>query len=276
MSVPRSASLRYEIGGYVLAGGRSTRMGRDKALVELAGKPLVARAVEKLRRLCADVSIAGSPALAAFAPVVPDLHPGCGPLSGIEAALAHSTHDWNLVLAVDMPLMPTAILEAEFVRAALSAQPPPIALIHTVDGRDQPLCAMYHRSLLPFVSRFLEAGEYKPMVVVREVARLMALERKQEATDLLRNRASASGALEPEGFHNPDRFRDPDDDSRDSERFRESEDSHPERGAEGLALTVAQRAARSLWFANVNTPEDLALAAAHADALEDSASGGRI
>ncbi|MHB1701049.1 MAG: molybdenum cofactor guanylyltransferase [Acidobacteriaceae bacterium] len=269
MSVPRSASLRYEIGGYVLAGGRSTRMGRDKALVELAGKPLVAWAVEKLRRLCADASIVGSPALAAFAPVVPDLHPGCGPLGGIEAALAHSTYDWNLFLAVDMPLMPTAILEAEFVRVALSAQPSPVAVIHTVDGRDQPLCAMYHRSLLPFISRFLEAGEYKPMVVVREVAHLMALERKLEATDLLRNRASGSGTIAPDGSRDSD-------DSHDLERFDEPDDSYPEGGAGVLALTMAQRAARSLWFANVNTPEDLALVAAHADALEDSASGGRI
>src|ERR1039457_2185492 len=87
------------ISGYVLAGGRSSRMGTDKALLQLAGKPLIAHAVAKLRRICADVHILGSkPALAAFAPLVPDLHPNCGPVGGMEAALAHSTQDWSLIL----------------------------------------------------------------------------------------------------------------------------------------------------------------------------------
>ncbi|XWK49511.1 NTP transferase domain-containing protein [Tunturiibacter empetritectus] len=72
-----------EVGGYVLAGGKSSRMGRDKALLELAGKPLVRHAVTKLRRVCMDVRIlSGNPELAAYAPIVADLHPGCGPMGG--------------------------------------------------------------------------------------------------------------------------------------------------------------------------------------------------
>ena len=76
------------VGGYVLAGGRSSRMGRDKALLELAGKPLVLHAVTKLRRVCAEVSVlSDNPELARYAPLVRDLHAGCGPMGGIEAAL---------------------------------------------------------------------------------------------------------------------------------------------------------------------------------------------
>ena len=245
LSGQRHPSAVYDIGGYVLAGGKSSRMGRDKALVELAGKPLVLRAVLKLRRICADVAIAGGDAsLDMFAPVVVDIHPGCGPLSGIEAALAHSTHDWNLFLPIDMPLMPSAVLETCFVGVALKTLPALAAIVHTVDGRDQPLCAIYHRALLPFIQEALAAGRYKLMPVVREAARRLAVERKHEGRPLLWNAAYASDTVEI--------------------------------GAPALAegtiferVTPEQLAARPLWFANLNTPEDLALAAAHADALED-------
>ena len=115
MTVERGGA-QLQVGGYVLAGGRSSRMGRDKALLELAGKPLIEHAVTKLRRVCAEVHIlAGAEGehagLARYAPLVHDLHPGCGPISGIEAALTHTTHDWNLILAVDVPFLPTALLD---------------------------------------------------------------------------------------------------------------------------------------------------------------------
>jgi hypothetical protein len=65
MLVPTAAPNIFPVAGYVLAGGRSSRMGTDKALLELAGKPLIEHAVAKLRRICANVAILGSnPALA--------------------------------------------------------------------------------------------------------------------------------------------------------------------------------------------------------------------
>ena len=83
------AARVLQVGGYVLAGGKSSRMGTDKALVELAGRPLIARAVEKLRQICAEVHILSSnPELEVHAPLIGDLHEDCGPIGGIEAALA--------------------------------------------------------------------------------------------------------------------------------------------------------------------------------------------
>jgi molybdopterin-guanine dinucleotide biosynthesis protein A len=82
-------------------------MGTVKALLQLGGKPLIEHAVTKLRRICADVHILSSNSeLAPYAPLVRDIHPNCGPLGGIEAALLHSPYDWNLFLAVDMPFYP--------------------------------------------------------------------------------------------------------------------------------------------------------------------------
>ena len=83
--------------GFVLAGGRSSRMGQDKALLQVAGRSLLEVALEKLR--CLDgpaprIAAARSDLLS-HAPVIPDLHPGCGPLSGIEAALAATTRPLN-------------------------------------------------------------------------------------------------------------------------------------------------------------------------------------
>jgi hypothetical protein len=94
-------------------------MGRDKAFLDLAGKPLVLHAVVKLRRVCMEVSILGdNPSLDAYAPLVRDVHPDCGPMGGMEAALLHSRYDWNLFLPVDMPFLPTAYLSG-WLRQAL-------------------------------------------------------------------------------------------------------------------------------------------------------------
>ena len=73
---------------FILAGGNSTRMGRDKAFVMLQGRTLLARALEVCRTVTSDVRIVGDrKKFAPFAPVVEDVFPGCGPLAGIHAAL---------------------------------------------------------------------------------------------------------------------------------------------------------------------------------------------
>src|SRR5450631_3928259 len=108
MSVRRELSTE----GFVLAGGRSRRMGRDKALLEWCGIPLIERAVRSLRSVTSTVRIVGDREdLARFAPVVADTFPASGPLGGIHAALAASSRDWNLFLPVDLPLLPAGFLE---------------------------------------------------------------------------------------------------------------------------------------------------------------------
>jgi molybdopterin-guanine dinucleotide biosynthesis protein A len=157
-----------DVEGFVLAGGRSQRMGRDKALIEFRGQPLVGLALEKLRTVCRNPRIAGNrPDLVTFAPVVDDLHPGCGPLSGIEAALYATDCDLNVFLPVDVPLLPVEFVQWMLRRAAITEAP---ATIPTVLGYPQPLCAVYHQDLGPAIARALNRQEYKVMRVILEAA----------------------------------------------------------------------------------------------------------
>jgi molybdopterin-guanine dinucleotide biosynthesis protein A len=159
---------------FVLAGGRSTRMGQDKALLQVAGVSLLEHALDKLRALGAFATpriVGARPDLSSYAPVVPDLHPGCGPLSGIEAALAATTQPLNLFLPVDLPLLPAGLLGWMLRRAEITGA---LATVPRVNGRPQPLCAVYHRDLLAGVTASLAAGNYKVMPVVMAAAQSRA------------------------------------------------------------------------------------------------------
>jgi len=152
------------VNGFVLAGGRSTRMGQDKALLPYAGRPLVEHAVQLLRAVGLEPHILGNRHdLSTCAPVMEDLHPACGPLGGIEAALTSSNSDWNVFVPVDLPLLPPTFLRYLIERSTITGA---AATIPTVAGRPNPLCAVYHRSLLAAVSRVIAAGNNKVIDVV--------------------------------------------------------------------------------------------------------------
>jgi molybdenum cofactor guanylyltransferase len=153
--------------GFVLAGGRSTRMGRDKVLLRVAGRSLLEFALEKLRTLplaSAPRIVGGQAQVSAYAPLVPDLHPGCGPLSGIEAALAASSQRLNVLVPVDTPLLPPQFLLWMLRRAQITGA---VATIPRINGQPQPLCAVYDRRLLGNIQSALEAGNWKVMPAVR-------------------------------------------------------------------------------------------------------------
>ncbi len=154
----------------MLAGGHSTRMGQDKALLQVAGRSLLDLALEKLRAvpLAAPPRIAGMRSeLSSHAPVIADLHPGCGPLSGIEAALAASRQPLNVFLPVDTPLLPAQFLVWMVRRAEITGA---LITIPRINGWPQPLCAVYHRQLLAPITAALIAGDYKVMPVVTAIA----------------------------------------------------------------------------------------------------------
>ena len=112
MSGERASDERFlPVHGFVLAGGKSSRMGVDKATLEFCGRPMVEIAVEKLRGFCAEVGICGNREdLSAFAPVVLEKRVDAGPAAGIEAGLKAARHEWALFVPVDVPLVPVELL----------------------------------------------------------------------------------------------------------------------------------------------------------------------
>ena len=226
-----------DVNGYVLAGGKSSRMGRDKALLELAGKPLVLRAVEKLRRVCADISILGNRSeLEMYAPMIRDLHEGCGPLAGMEAAFSNSEKMWNLFMAVDMPFLPVQLLE-DWVKMVVEKESTRLSMF-CVDGRPQPALCLLHKDVAPYVERAVARGEFKLLPALESAAADLAMKQKIAVGAIFLNlpwSANASLLRENGNLSEP---------------------------------TEAQQSAQHLWFANLNTPDEFAVAEAFASSLE--------
>src|ERR1700722_7373769 len=144
----------------ILAGGKSTRMGSDKAFLEFEGRTLLARSLELARTLSPNVLIGGSrDKFAPFATVVEDEFPNCGPLGGIHAVLRASHTNLNLILAVDMPSIPRALLQL-LIAEALGA-PGLMAVVPRWDEAWQPLCAVYRRRFAVAAEEALRAGRNK-------------------------------------------------------------------------------------------------------------------
>jgi molybdopterin-guanine dinucleotide biosynthesis protein A len=149
-----------DVTAFILAGGKSTRMGEDKAFVTLNGRTLLARALELAHTVSPDVRIVGDPAkFSPFAPVVEDVFRNCGPLGGIHAALRASPTDLNLILAVDVPFVSPALLQYLIMCANTSAAA--IATVPRTNGGWQPLCAIYRRQFADAAEQALRAGRYK-------------------------------------------------------------------------------------------------------------------
>ncbi|OTA42085.1 MAG: hypothetical protein A6D92_01675 [Symbiobacterium thermophilum] len=158
--------------GVILAGGRSSRMGRNKALLALDGKPLIQRQVERLSAWFRQVVIVtNTPGEYAFlgVPMVSDRVPGLGPLAGVEAGLQASRYEHAFFCAVDMPFINEAL-----VRFMVQAAPGYDIVVPAPGGEYEPMHAVYGRGCLPSIARNLEAGRLRlisifPDVRVREI-----------------------------------------------------------------------------------------------------------
>lgn len=135
-------------------------MGRNKALLDFAGEPLVCRMARRLEQAGLGVRLIGPPEL--FGPLglraIGDDRPGLGPLGGIATALAHSDRPWNVIVAVDLPYLTPAWLAALAAHAAVSAAD---AVLPRSERGLEPLCAAYHRRCLPSILAALGRGVRK-------------------------------------------------------------------------------------------------------------------
>ena len=158
--------------GVLLAGGNSSRMGRNKALMTLAGHRLVDRVLAVLAGMFDDLlMVTNSPDLYADLGVrmVPDLVAGKGALGGIHSAIHHAAAPHCLVVACDMPF-----LNADVLRHLLDQRAEYDVVVPNVNGRPQPLHAIYGKDCLQPIARRLESDRlhvvgFFPDVRVREV-----------------------------------------------------------------------------------------------------------
>jgi len=157
--------------GFLLAGGKSSRMGAgmDKAFLAVGGQTLLDRALTAMGEACEHVAIVGDPAQFAkyessehkpgkCESVVTDIFTGCGPLAGIHAALTQSSAELNLMLAVDMPFVSAELLAFLF---AAAADTDAIVTVPRIGRGFQPLCAVYRREFSTVAEQALREGKYK-------------------------------------------------------------------------------------------------------------------
>ena len=150
----------------ILAGGLSTRMGRDKAFLPHGGKTLVRLQADRLLSLgCPDLILSGRPGVDYAVPearVVFDQTPDLGPLGGLCAVLEAARHQIVLVVAVDLPALSPAWLGSLLLRC-----PDGRGCVPLSPQGFEPLAAVYPRALLPQARIALEAGELSLQKLLR-------------------------------------------------------------------------------------------------------------
>lgn len=143
-----------QVTAFILAGGKSSRMGRDKASLKLNGRMLLTIMLDLAQSAAQQVRVCGSRERFG-ADAVEDVFPNCGPLGGIHAALASSESEWNLVLAVDLPFVTPEFLNFLVAEAQRSQA---VVTVPITDGRYQPLCAVYRREFGGIAESSLRRG----------------------------------------------------------------------------------------------------------------------
>ena len=144
---------------FLLAGGKSSRMGENKAFIDFRGQTLLEHALAALSETARNVTIVGDPEIfARHGRVISDIFPGCGPLAGIHAALTHSSAELNLMLAVDMPFVSSGLVS--FLIEAATERTATVVVPRTQRGL-QPLCAVYRRDFASVAEQAIRTGIFK-------------------------------------------------------------------------------------------------------------------
>jgi len=184
-----------ELAAFVLAGGKSSRMGRDKAAIVLAGKTLLERAIDIAKVAGEGVSIVASgESTRKFAAqfgltTIADVLEGQGPLAGIHAALESSqAGELNFILAVDTPFV-TAAFVHYIVRRARNSKDSVTA--PRIGGRLHPLCAVYRRGFVQSAQAALGEQRNKIEAAIDPAA-----------LNIINEADLAAGGFDPEMFAN--------------------------------------------------------------------------
>jgi len=148
-----------EIGAIILSGGKSSRFGSDKGLVDFKGKALIEYAIKASCSFTKDIIIStNNNAYNRFGlPIIKDLYQNTGPLGGIYSALQASSHDLNLVLPCDTPYINKALIKILIDHYNHEE----VLIFKTEDGKYHPLLGLYHKNLLPKMKKSLDQNHFK-------------------------------------------------------------------------------------------------------------------
>jgi molybdopterin-guanine dinucleotide biosynthesis protein A len=157
----------FPLTAFVLAGGRSTRMRQDKALLKLHDDCLIDYPIRALQQLTPDVRIIGDPQKYGFLklPAIPDCIESRGPLSGIYSALKVSPSFFNLIVGCDMPRVSLSFLKLLLGRTALGDA----VMMKFDDGLVEPLCSVYSKACLQAIEENFRRQQYKISEVLKSV-----------------------------------------------------------------------------------------------------------
>lgn len=152
-----------EISGFITAGGRSSRMGRDKAWLEINGLPLIKHVIAAMSPLTSELAIIANDEryLDLGLPVFSDSKPDIGPLEAVRVALTNCHASHALLLGCDLPFV-TAELLAFLIQFVSNNQ---AVVPKDPKGTLEPLCAIYCKDLLPTTTQLIESGERKVRVL---------------------------------------------------------------------------------------------------------------
>ena len=160
-----------------MAGGKSSRMGTNKALLPFQGKRLIDRSVETLLPLVDKIIISANQPLPDIPyPFIADSVESIGPLGGLQACLSKSTSDWNMLIPCDTPFLSGSLYQQMLQHtAAVDA----VIVTHS-KGKIEPLIGLYNRRLLPLIEEQIARGDYKLINLLRR-ARVFYFETEEQS-----------------------------------------------------------------------------------------------
>jgi molybdopterin-guanine dinucleotide biosynthesis protein A len=149
-----------QLQAFILAGGQSRRMGRDKSQLVLENQTFTDRIAETLLEITDSVTLVGARQTNSRYAVAPDVYPAWGALGGLHAALAACRSEWAIVVACDLPFVTSGLFNylaslRDGHDAVVPLQP---------DGRPQPLSSLYRiEPCLQRAAELIEAGQRRPL-----------------------------------------------------------------------------------------------------------------
>jgi len=149
---------KEKITGVILAGGKNSRMGSDKGLLEVEGKRIIERIMDELKQVVDEILIISNDNSYNYlgCKVYTDIIKDCGPMGGIHSALTHSSTEKNLIISCDMPFVSKDILQ-KIINGSAKCE----IAIPKYDKRLEPLCAVYSKSCTHKFEELINKEEFK-------------------------------------------------------------------------------------------------------------------